>query len=217
MKKQLLFALFCLMPMMAKADVIYRVEQIQMPDPSSGIISNNRALASIRPYYIGGSYNFTMWQDYTTDTNISMNGKNTSSFDVVVGLRLYDTFRLEANYINTDAKWDNISFESQMAMMNLIWDARIDTIYRLFHSQMLIPYVGFGAGASWNKADNGVEIKNHTSPVLSAMAGISVDFNTIFALDFGYKYIYMFDVESNTIPEFIPSAHQIRVGARIHF
>lgn len=218
MRKQLLFALLCtLTPILANASVIYRVEQITMPEKNTEIINNRRALASIRPYYIGASYNYTMWQSYTTDTNIALDGKASSSFDIVAGLRIYDTFRLEANYINSNAKWDVISFDTDIAMMNLIWDARIDSLYRMFNTQMLVPYVGFGAGAAWIKGQNNTNTDKNMSPVLSAMAGISVEFNNIFALDFGYKYIYLFDGDNNIVSDFAPSAHQLRAGARIHF
>lgn len=52
---------------------------------------------------------------------------------------------------------------------------------------------------------------------MSAMAGISIEFNDIFALDFGYKYLYMFDGDTNIVADFAPTAHQFRAGARIHF
>lgn len=218
MKTKILFATLCLlMPAMANAEIIYHVEHIDIPRilPESGI--NRHALSDISPYYIGASYNYTMWQDYTTDKDISLDGTNTSSFDIVAGLRLYDTFRLEANYINTTAKWNIFSFDSNIAMLNIIWDARIDNIYRMFNTQMLVPYIGFGAGAAWNNATNNNDMEHRISPVASVMAGISVEFNYIFALDFGYKYIYMFNGDNNIAPDFTPTAHQFRAGARIHF
>ena len=218
MKKKFLFAaLSMLIPVMANAEIIYHVEQIDMPRHVSDTGINRHALSDVRHYYVGASYNYTMWQDYTTDTNVYLDGTNVSSFDIVAGLRLYDTFRLEANYINTHAKWNAISFDSHIATMNLIWDARIDNIYRMFNTQMLVPYVGLGAGAAWNNANNGNEMKHNISPVASVMAGISVEFNELFALDFGYKYIYMFDGDNNIISDFAPTAHQFRAGARIHF
>lgn len=211
MKTKILFATLCLlMPVMANAEIIYRVEIPQLKSNSD--VNNN-----IHRYYIGATYNYTMWQDYTNDTNISLDGKNTSSFDIVAGLRLYDTFRLEANYINTTAKWNSFSFNSNIAMLNLIWDARIDSIYRIFNTQMLVPYVGFGTGAAWNNATNNNDMEHRISPVASVMAGISVEFNDIFALDFGYKYIYMFNGNNNIVSDFTPTAHQFRAGARIHF
>lgn len=218
MKTKILFATLCLlMPVMANAEIIYHVEQVEMPRIKSNTGIDNHALSDMRHYYVGASYNYTMWQDYTNDINISLNGKNTSSFDIVAGLRLYDTFRLEANYINTTAKWNTFSFDSNMAMLNMIWDARIDSIYRIFNTQMLVPYVGFGAGAAWNNANNNNEMEHKISPVVSVMAGIGVEFNDIFALDFGYKYVYMFDGDNNIVSDFTPTAHQFRAGARIHF
>lgn len=216
MKTKLLFTLLCvLVPAISNAEIIYRVEQIDMPQTEPVSSNNRHALSNI--YYIGASYNYTMWQDYTTDTNVYLDGKNTSSFDIVAGLRLYDTFRIEANYINANAKWNALSFDSHIATMNFIWDARIDSVYRMFNTQMLVPYVGFGAGAAWNSANNGNDMARDTSAVAVAMAGIGIEFNNIFALDFGYKYIYMFDADNTVVPDFAPTAHQFRAGARIHF
>jgi hypothetical protein len=218
MKKTLFFTLLCLsLPLMANAEIVYRVEQIEIPRKLAPNGNNRHELSDRKHYYIGASYNYTMWQDFTTDTNMALNGNNTSSFDIVAGLRLYDTFRLEANYINSNAKWDSVSFNSNMAIMNLIWDARIDSIYRIFDTQILVPYVGFGAGASWNYGRDSIIMEHKFSPVISAMAGISVEFNELFALDFGYKYIYMFNGANNIISDFAPTAHQLRAGARIHF
>ena len=95
MRTKLLFTLLCvLVPAISNAEIIYRVEQIDMPQTEPVSSNNRHALSNI--YYIGASYNYTMWQDYTTDTNVYLDGKNTSSFDIVAGLRLYDTFRIEA-------------------------------------------------------------------------------------------------------------------------
>ena len=51
----------------------------------------------------------------------------------------------------------------------------------------------------------------------SAMAGVSVEFNKIFALDFGYRYFYMFNPGTDIVSDLNPSAHQFRAGARISF
>ena len=213
MKTKLLFATLCLIPTIASASVPYRVEQIRMPADSK----DSEALARMRRFYVGGGYNFTMWQNYTDKNDVSIAGKNTSSFEVIVGLRIYDTFRLEANYLRTDAQWNALSFTGDTVFLNAIFDARIDSMYRLFRTQMLVPYVGFGAGLSWNSADDGVKIGEKISPVLGALAGISIEFNTIFALDFGYRYLYMFDSKIDGVSDFNPTAHQFRVGARISF
>ena len=214
--KTLLFgAIVSVIPALANAELIYRVEQEQMP--LTEIDKFSQTLAQKRRFYIGGYYNFNMWNDFTDSNNTVLKGDDTSSFDIVAGVRLYDIFRLEANYIKTDAKYDAFSIDGNTFMLNAIFDARIDSPYRIFKSQILVPYVGFGAGASWNKADNGIDLKSKISPVLSAIAGISVEFNSIFALDFGYKYMYLMDGDTDTITDFAPNAHQFRAGARIHF
>ena len=200
---------------MANAEILYRVEQITMPAPESVSTNDDMGLTRKRRFYIGGAYNFSIWSDYTDEHNIDINGKNTSSFDIVAGMRIYDTFRIEANYINSRAQWNNLNLDSHSAFINAIFDARIDSIYRLFHTQMLVPYVGFGEGISWNSSEYG--IKNKPTPALGVLAGIGVEFNDIFALDFGYRYMYIFDPKFDTISDFNPTAHQFRAGARIHF
>lgn len=217
MKTRLLLTALCFLPMVANAAIPYRVEQVKMPEPITPTGYDAEALARQKRFYIGGGYNLTLWQDYTNDKDLRAEGKVSSGFDVVAGLRVYDIFRLEANYIRTDVKYDNFSLTGDMAMLNAIFDARIDNLYRLFRSQMLVPYVGLGAGLSWNKADDGVRLDNKITPMAAALAGISVEFNDIFALDFGYKYIYMFDPKIDVMPDINPSSHQFRVGARVHF
>lgn len=206
-----------ILPVAANAGIPYRVEQTRMPvaDAPSGL--DNEALARTRRFYVGGAYNFSMWMDYTDDTDLSIGGKNTSSFEAFAGLRVYDTFRLDANYIRTDAAWRQMSFTGDTIFVNAIWDARIDNIYRLFRTQMIVPYVGVGAGLSWNSADDGVHFDKKISPVAAALAGISVEFNSIFALDFGYRYFYMFNPGADNIADLNPAAHQFRAGARISF
>ncbi len=211
MKTKILLSLICMMPLVANASLPYRVEQVKMP------VGDNETYASEHRFYIGGGYNFSMWQDFTDEQNISITGKKSSGFEGVLGVRITDIFRLEANYVHTDAKWNQFSYSADMAMLNMIIDARQNSIYNLFHSQMLIPYVGIGAGASWNSANDGVRLDAKISPVISALAGISIEFNPMFALDLGYRYLYMFDPETNMVSDFNPSAHQFRAGARISF
>ena len=162
-------------------------------------------------------YNFAMWQNFTDDNDIAISGKNSSSFEGVAGLRIYDTFRVELNYLRTNAEYSELSLTGDTFMLNAIWDARIDNIYRIFRSQMIVPYVGVGAGLSWNSADDGVSLDKKISPVAAALAGISVEFSSIFALDFGYRYFYMFEPGTDVIEKLNPSSHQFRVGARISF
>ena len=215
MKAKFILPILCALPMAANAAIPYRVEQIKMPvaDTPSGI--DNEAYARTRRFYVGGMYNFAMWQNFTDDNDVSINGKNSSSFEGIAGLRIYDTFRMELNYLRTNAEWNDLSLTGDTFMLNAIWDARIDNIYRIFRSQMIVPYVGVGAGLSWNSADDGETLDKKISPVAAALAGISVEFSSIFALDFGSRYFYMFEPGTDTVEKLNPAAHQFRVGARI--
>lgn len=217
MKAKFILPILCAFPMMANAAIPYRVEQIKTPvvDTPSGI--DNEAYARTRRFYVGGAYNFAMWQNFTDDNDISINGKNSNSFEGIAGLRIYDTFRMELNYLRTNAEWNDLSLTGDTFMLNAIWDARIDNIYRIFRSQMIVPYVGVGAGLSWNSADDGATLDKKISPVAAALAGISVEFSSIFALDFGYRYFYMFEPGTDVIEKLNPSSHQFRVGARVSF
>ena len=67
-----------------------------------------------------------------------------------------------------------------------------------------------------NSADS-AKIENKISPVISAMAGLGVELGAHFALDLGYRYMYMFSPEFDVISDFAPVAHQFRLGARVHF
>ena len=119
--------------------------------------------------------------------------------------------------MRTNAEYNDLSLTGDTFFVNAIFDARIDNIYRIFRSQMIVPYVGAGAGLSWNSADDGVRLDKKISPVAAALAGISVEFSSIFALDFGYRYFYMFAPGTDVIENLNPSSHQFRVGARISF
>ena len=217
MKAKFILPFLCTLPMVANGAIPYRVEQIKTPvvDTPSGI--DNEAYARTRRFYVGGAYNFAMWQNFTDDNDISINGKNSDSFEGIAGLRIYDTFRMELNYLRTNAKWNDLSLTGDTFMLNAIWDARIDNIYRIFRSQMIVPYVGVGAGLSWNSADDGATLDKKISPAAAALAGISVEFSSIFALDFGYRYFYMFEPGTDVIEKLNPSSHQFRVGARVSF
>ncbi len=210
MNTKILLPMLCLLPSVAGAAIPYRVEQLKMPAPAEDFSDINR-------FYIGGAYNFAMWQNYTDEDNVSVNGKNTSSFEFMAGYRIFDTFRMELNYLRTDAQYNAFSFSGDTFFVNAIWDARIDSMYRLFRSQMLVPYVGIGGGLSWNSADDRVHLDNKIAPVAAAMAGVSVEFNKIFALDFGYRYFYMFNPGTDIVSDLNPSSHQFRAGARISF
>ena len=215
MNAKILFGLLCITPIAANAAIPYRVEQVNMPAPESVGGHDDQAFARVRRFYIGGAYDFSMWSNGADDT-VHVDGKNTSSFEVVAGVRPFDIFRIEANYIRTSAKWNAFELTGDTAMLNFIFDARIDNIYRLFYNQRLVPYVGIGGGVSWNSVD-GTTIENKISPVASAMAGLAVELGDRFTLDFGYRYMYMFSPKFEYIADFAPTAHQFRVGARVNF
>ena len=211
MKKTILTTVLCTMPILANAAIPYRTQQVSMP------VADTEVRISEHRFYVGGAYNFSMWQNFTDNTNVSINGKNSSGYEVFIGSRVDDTFRIEANYLHTDAKWNQFSITGDTFFLNAIFDARIDSMYRLFKTQMLVPYVGVGAGATWNSANDGISLGNKISPAVAALAGISVEFNPVFALDFGYRYMHMFSPDVNVITDLNPSAHQFRAGARISF
>ena len=209
MKSKILMTMLCIMPTMAGAAIPYRTELSKSSSEYSGLNQHR--------FYVGGAYDFSMWQSFTNDADISVSGKNTSGFDLYAGMRFSDTFRIEANYMHAKARWGQFSTKNDAFLLNAIIDARIDSIYSLFQSQAFVPYIGIGAGASWNKSDDDIVFGNKVSPIVSAIAGVSVEFNNIFALDFGYKYLYMFNPDINVIADLNPAAHQFRVGARISF
>ena len=199
-------------PMCANAAIPYRVEQVKMPTPEE-----NETFASEYRFYVGGMYNVSLWQNYTDESNIAITGKSAQSYEGFVGLRVSDTFRLELNYTHTKANWNEMSFDGETFLLNALIDARIDSMYRLFRQQMILPYVGIGVGASWNSGTDSIILENKVLPAVAAMAGISVEFNPHFALDFGYRYLYMFNQKNNVISDLNPAAHQFRVGARVSF
>lgn len=216
MKTKLLIGMLCLITMSANAAMPYRVRQVVTPADEIPAGNDDEAFARVHRFYVGGMYNFSMWQSYTDENDVRADGKNTSSFDVVAGLRIYDTFRLESNYTRTNAEWDGLSLTGNTLLVNAFFDARIDSMYRLFRSQRLVPYVGFGAGLSGNKVDN-AKIDDKISPVAAVMAGLGIELGEYFTIDAGYRYLYMFSPKFDVIDGLAPTAHQFRVGARINF
>ncbi|MDR2413076.1 MAG: porin family protein [Rickettsiales bacterium] len=216
MKMKFLACLLCCLPMVVNAAIPYRTEQIGAPaDSNDGELNDSQALSRIRRFYVGAGYNFSMWRG-GADSAVKISGKNNSSFEAKFGIRVYDTFRLEANYYNLKADWDAFSLTGDTIFANAIFDARIDSLYRIFRKQILVPYVGFGAGISWNSLD-GAAAENKISPVAAGLAGLSLEFGDRFALDFGYRYLYMFSPKFDVISDFAPTAHQFRAGARVSF
>lgn len=217
MKAKLIIGALCLMATSANAAIPYRVEQVIVMEPD--VYGNDReAFAREHRFYIGGMYDFSMWNSYTDDNDLHVEGKDTSSFEVMAGVRVYDTFRVEANYARTIAKFDDVQMDGNTLFLNAIIDARIDSMYRLFHSQHLVPYVGVGVGLTGNKIkDDKVKINDKLSGTLAAMAGLSIELGEYFAIDAGYRYLYMFSPKFEEVHGLAPTAHQFRVGARFNF
>ena len=216
MKAKIIFGVICLMTISANAAIPYRVEQVVMPDVAVVDGNDNEAFAKLHRFYVGAMYDFSMWQSYTDDTGVRVDGKNSSSFDIVAGIRVYDTFRVEANYTRTLAKYNDIEMNGDTLFINALFDARIDSMYRLFRSQRLVPYVGAGVGLSGNTVDN-AKIENKLSPAVAVMAGLGIELGEYFAIDAGYRYMYMFSPKFDFINGLNPTAHQLRVGARVNF
>ena len=216
MKTKLLIGALCLIATSANAAIPYRVRQVVTPPAEIPYGNDDEAFARDKRFYVGGMYDFSMWQSYTDKNDIRVGGKNTSSFDIVSWVRIYDTFRLEANYTRTNAKLGDISLKGNTAFINALWDARIDSMYRLFRSQHLVPYVGVGAGLSGNKVEN-AKIDDKISPAVAVMAGLGIELGEYFTIDAGYRYMYMFTPKFDVIADLAPTAHQFRVGARVNF
>ena len=216
MKTKLLIGALCLIATTANASIPYRVRQVRTPQSELPTGHDPEAFSREHRFYVGGMYNYSMWQSYRDETDLLKEGKDTSSFDVVAGLRIYDIFRLEANYTRTNAKWNDLSLTGNTVFLNAFFDARIDSMYRLFRSQRLVPYVGLGAGLSGNEAD-GAKIDDKISPAMAVMAGLGIEMGEYFTVDAGYRYMYMFSPKFDVIEGLNPTAHQFRIGARINF
>jgi opacity protein-like surface antigen len=214
--------------MIAKAAIPYRVEQTKTPvEVELGTTNDDEAFARVRRFYAGGGYNFSMWNDANDDDVLQrVEGKNTSGFEAVFGVRIYDTFRIEANYINSKAKWDRITsmptvtdtleLTGNTIIVNALFDARMDSLYRVFRKQRLVPYVGAGFGISMNDV-GGAKIDNKNIPVAAAMAGLGIELGDRFTIDFGYRYMYMFTPTFDVVKDLDPVAHQFRAGVRVNF
>ncbi len=220
MKTKFLIGALCLIATSANAAIPYRVRQVTTPPAEIPGGNDDEAFARVHRFYVGGMYDFSMWQSYTDSADKHFSGKNTSSFDVVAGIRIYDTFRLEANYTRTRAEFSDINSDIKLdgntVFLNAFADARIDSMYRLFHSQHLVPYVGAGVGLSGNKADN-AKIDDKISPAVAVMAGLGIELGEYFTIDAGYRYMYMFSPKFNVVDGLNPTAHQFRIGARVNF
>ena len=215
MKSKIIIGALCLIGTSANTAIPYRVEQVVIvPQYAGG--NDSEAFAREHRTYVGAMYDFSMWQSYTDKNGVHVGGKNTSSFDIVAGVRVYDTFRVEANYARTIAKMGPIEMYSNTLFLNAIFDACIDSMYRLFRSQHLVPYVGAGVGLSGNKAEH-AKIDDKFSGAAAVMAGLGIELGEHFAIDAGYRYMYMFSPKFDVIDDLSPTAHQFRIGARVNF
>ena len=202
--KKFLFYLLCVLPMSAVAEVVYS-------EPRPMAIESD--FASQHRFYIGGMYNMSWWQNYADDVDL-IHGKTESAFDGIIGARISNNFRLEADYMYANAKWDKFSIKTGTLFFNAIADARIDKMYDVFYHQHLVPYVGVGAGVTWYGGDS---VENDMNVSLAALAGIAIELGEYFAFDIGYRYVYMLNPDVNIMPKLNPSAHQLRAGMRVNF
>ena len=118
MKTKLLIGALCLIATSANAAIPYRVRQVSTPPAEIPDGNDNEAFARDKRFYVGGMYDFSMWQSYTDKNDVRVGGKNTSSFDLMAGIRVYDTFRVEANYTRTKAVFDDISLKGNTLLLN---------------------------------------------------------------------------------------------------
>ncbi|MBO7509479.1 MAG: porin family protein [Alphaproteobacteria bacterium] len=223
--KRIIVCLLLLMPGLVDAKVLYSAQAVG--DDIEGVTSDGSgksggrnaerrdAFAAKHRFYVGGMYDFSMWQNYVSDTSMA-HGSESSGFDVNAGIRANDVFRIEADYAMTRAEWDEFSIDTKTLFVNLVVDARVASLYRFFYNQKLVPYVGAGAGITWADGKD-IEISKATVPVMNVMAGLGIEFDDFFALDLGYRYVYMFKMGVEGLSDLAPRAHQLRAGIRLNF
>ena len=214
--KFLFFTIALILPQVSNAAILYRVDQTKMPARPAEYKTDSESYARDHRFYVGAMYNFSMWDGFRDENNLFVGGKNSSSYEAAIGYRPYDILRVEMNYIHADAKWTDFSLRGETAMVNAIFDARVDSLYRLFFNQKIVPYVGLGAGASWNKATD-IEITRRVSPTFAGVAGVGFELGSWFTIDLGYRYLYMLTPQFDDVSGLDPVAHQFRAGARVNF
>lgn len=69
--KFLAFAVCMMAPVVASADIKYRVEQISMPAVITPYATDSQSFARDHRFYVGAMYNFSMWDSYTDDKDCS--------------------------------------------------------------------------------------------------------------------------------------------------
>ena len=65
MKTKLLIGALCLIATSANAAIPYRVRQVVTPLDEIPDGNDDEAFARVHRFYVGGMYNFSMWQSYT--------------------------------------------------------------------------------------------------------------------------------------------------------
>lgn len=201
----------------AAPNVEYRAQQTA----DAAAEQKGQRFAVEKRFYVAGNYVLSSWND-AVENPVRLKGENSGSFDAAVGMRPADNFRLELNYYRMNAEYDQLTVDGNALFLNAIYDARFHPKYSWLKRQFFVPYVGAGAGLSWNSTDTaGVKLGRGMSPALAALAGIALEFNSTFGIDFGYRYIYMLspkpDIGGTTLDKASFGAHQFRAGVRVSF
>ena len=172
--------------------------------------------AADKRFYVAGFYNGVL----TNDAN-DINGKFSNSFDIAAGVRATDNFRIELNYHTLDLKYDAFELEGNTFFINAIIDGRMNQRYSLLRRQVVVPYIGLGAGFSGNRiSGTDAELGREFSPVIAALAGIAFEINKTFSIEFGYRYLHVISPQITIAGDDIdmsPSAHQFRTGVKLSF
>ena len=228
-----IFAGVLLLPALpAHSEIIYATEMGRSAHRSAtGQTTNETSYADERPFYLGAGYNYSMWEKIT-DRPLVFDAHNNSTFDLMAGVRFLDWLRAELNYYHAhfDLAGRRLYMTGETFLVNAIVDARLNHKYRFQKRQWFVPYVGLGAGVSRNTLHSDVvyrpvKMERNTPFTWTAMAGIAIEFNDSFALDFGYRYMRMsapklrlrVDFLEYELDDYAPTSHQFRAGFRVSF
>ena len=224
-----LFSILCsLFSFSASAEIIYATEKGRTAQrTAAGQTTNETSFADERPFYLGAAYNYTMWEKFT-DRPLLLDAHQNSSLDIMAGLRPLDWLRTEINYyhVRFDLAGRRLWVDGNAFFVNVIVDARMNHLYRFLSRQWFVPYVGVGAGVSWNNLHCDVpslqaKMERHVPFTWTAMAGVAIEFNDSFALDLGYRYMHMASpkmyIWGYELDDLTPVSHQFRAGFRVSF
>ncbi|MCL1902575.1 MAG: porin family protein [Alphaproteobacteria bacterium] len=240
MKKIIFILPFILCATAANARVDYRVQAPKSYnnfDEETGR-EKPKTFASENRFYIKADFVTAWWQNANlsipgTGTGTILRGDTDTSFDVGIGVRWVDWFRTEFEYYRFGANYgigggsvDKISIKGDAFMLNAIIDARVNHRFAFLRSQFLVPFVGVGGGVTHNSLSDSTIAAGHTlgkkyTPAVAAIAGVALEFNETFSIDFGYRYFYAFSpkIDEDIFGDrgIVPNGHQFRVGAKINF